>query len=182
MVGTVMLDLKAKLAAAGLVTQKDVERAEKTKRKRGKSRRGGGGGGGRGPKLDVAALREQGKGQQYDAIRRLVAKARLDDPARPPSEGASAFHFPTATGAIGRIVLEPDVHTKVRDGGAAIVAFMSNHGLAHTAVPAKVGRSIAELFPLWLRVLKDEPAAGQIAPPEPSDPPAEETSAEPTAS
>ena len=65
-----MLDLKAKLAAAGLVTQKDVERVEKAKRGgSGKNKRRGGRGrkGGKGdgtPRLAVAQLAEQGKGQR----------------------------------------------------------------------------------------------------------------------
>ncbi|MEX1366179.1 MAG: hypothetical protein AB1Z98_23845 [Nannocystaceae bacterium] len=171
-----MLDLKSKLAAAGLVTKEDVERADKAKAQA-KAKRGGKGRsdkrGGRGraakpdpSKLPVATLREQGKGEQYDAIRRFVEKVRLDDPARPPSEAAKTFHFPTAKGQIGRLVLEPEVHGWVTGGGAGIVAYMSNHGLAHATVPAQSAREVAELFPLWLRVLKGHEGAGAIESPE----------------
>lgn len=170
-----MLDLKSKLAAAGLVTQKDVDRVDQAKRDaKNKKNNRNRGGKGRGPKpkgakgeakLRVAELRDQRKGEQYDAIRRFVERVRLVDAARPPTENAQTFHFPTALGQVGRLSVEPEVHGQIRDGSAAIVAFMSNHGLAHTAVPAAAARQVAELFPLWLRVLKDDPRAGQLAPP-----------------
>jgi len=166
-----MLDLKSKLAAAGLVTQADVDRVEKTKGKTKSKRRGGRRGSGRGDQgrasLSVATLRDKGKGEQYDAVRRFIAEVRLDDPARPPGEEAKAFHFSTAQGRIGRMILEPEVLGWVREGGAGIVAFMSNHGLAHAAVPAKAARLLAELIPLWLRVLEGHPGAGQIEAPPP---------------
>ncbi|MCA9654522.1 MAG: DUF2058 family protein [Myxococcales bacterium] len=165
-----MLDLKSKLAAAGLVTKEDVERAERAKAKKAKAKRGGAGRkerpGGRGKpepaRLRVAELRGEGKGAQYDAVRRFVEKVRLDDPARPPGEQAQTFHFTTAKGQIGRLVLEPDVHGWVSEGGAGIVAYMSNHGLAHAAVPAQAARDVGELFPLWLRVLKGHAGAGAL--------------------
>lgn len=166
-----MLDLKAKLAAAGLVTKEDIERAEKPgaggkgKRKGGREHAGAkGGGGARGgtPRLPVASLLRESKGHQYDAVRRFIERVRLYDPARPPTEQAQTFHFSTAKGQIGRLVLEPELLGGVQDGSAAIVAYMSNHGLAHTVVPAAAARDLAELFPLWLRVLKGHPGAGQI--------------------
>jgi hypothetical protein len=169
-----MLDLKAKLAAAGLVTKEDIERAEKPGGGKGKRRGGrerapgkgkGDGAGPRGsgvPRLAVASLRKDGKGEQYEAIRRFIEKARLYDPARPPTEHAQTFHFSTAKGQIGRLVLEPDVLAGLQDGSAGLVAYMSNHGLAHSVVPAAAARDLAELFPLWLRVLKDHPGAGRL--------------------
>ncbi|MEM9455159.1 MAG: hypothetical protein AAGF11_13340 [Myxococcota bacterium] len=170
-----MLDLKSKLAAAGLVTKEDVERVEKAKagkkkRRGGRGRpegkgAGGKGAGGKGPgrkRLPVAELRTKKKGEQYDAVRRVIDRERLDDPARPPSEQAQTFHFSTAKGQVGRLVLEPDVVGWVKDGSAGIVAYMSNHGLAHVPVPAAVAREVAELFPLWLRVLKGDPKAGRL--------------------
>lgn len=182
---TPMLDLKSKLAAAGLVTKEDVERVEKAKagkkkRRGGRGRAEGKGSGGKGPgrkRLPVAELRTKNKGEQYDAIRRMIDRERLDDPARPPSEQAQTFHFSTAKGQVGRLVLEPDVVGWVKDGGAGIVAYMSNHGLAHVPVPAAVAREVAELFPLWLRVLKGHPKAGRLeadeadepAPPRPAE-------------
>ncbi len=52
-----MLDLKSKLAAAGLVTQEDVDRVEKAKRGPKKPKRGGRGRAGKGAP-DRAALAE----------------------------------------------------------------------------------------------------------------------------
>jgi hypothetical protein len=168
-----MLDLKSKLAAAGLVTQQDIERANsKGAGGKGKRRNGRGGGKAEGeargaaarsgaPRLAVASLRRENKGAQYDAVRRFVERVRLDDPARPPTEHAQTFHFSTAKGQIGRLVLEPELLSGVQDGSAGLVAYMSNHGLAHAVVPAAAARDLAELFPLWLRVLKGHPEAGR---------------------
>jgi len=168
-----MLDLKSKLAAAGLVTKEDIERAERPRKATGGGggRSGGKGQGGKAggkaggksgaPRLAVASLRQQKKGEQYDAVRRFVERVRLDDPARPPTEQAQTFHFSTAKGQISRLVLEPDVFGGVTDGSAGLVAYMGNHGLAHAIVPAAAARELAELFPLWLRVLKDHPGAGR---------------------
>jgi len=170
-----MLDLKSKLAAAGLVTKEDIERAERPRsaggekgRRDQKGGRSGGkgqaaktGGKGGAPRLAVASLRQQKKGEQYDAVRRFVERVRLDDPARPPTEQAQTFHFSTAKGQIGRLVLEPDVLGWVKDGSAGLVAYMGNHGLAHAIVPAAAARELAELFPLWLRVLVGHPGAGR---------------------
>jgi len=189
-----MLDLKSKLAAAGLVTKEDIDRIDKPKgggKKR--SRRGGrgsdrqaaGGAAARGgaPRLAVATLRTQSKGAQYDAVRRFIERVRLDDPARPPTEQAQTFHFTTAKGQIGRLVLEPEVLGWVQDGGAGLVAYMSNHGLAHAAVPAAAARELAELFPLWLRVLKGHPEAGRLEADEaPASEPGPDGGPEPTPS
>jgi hypothetical protein len=166
-----MLDLKSKLAAAGLVTQADIDRAEKPRGGNDKKHRGGrdrSGGKGKGdgagngaPRLAVASLRQRSKGEQYEAVRRFVERVRLHDPARPPGEQAQTFHFQTAKGQIGRLVLEPEVFGWVQEGSAGVVAYMSNHGVAHAIVPAAAARELAELFPLWLRVLKGHPGAGR---------------------
>ncbi len=156
-----MLDLKAKLAAAGLVTKDDVARAEAAKA----NRRGGK------PQtppppasgLKVSALRGKNKGEIYDAVRRFVDKVRLDPVGAPPSESARAFHFPLPTGKIGRLMLEPELAGQLEDGRAALVSYMSNHGLAHAVVLAAHGREIAELMPLWLRVLVGDERAGAMA-------------------
>lgn len=169
-----MLDLKSKLAAAGLVTPQDVERAERAQAAKKKKPRKGGARGKPGPEgpprrptLAVERLRDVGKGEQYDAVRRFVEQTRLDDPGRPPTEQAQRFHFVTVKGLVSRMVLEPELHGRVQQGGAGIVAFMSNHGLAHAVIPASEARRLAELFPLWLRVLEGHPGAGQIEAPPP---------------
>lgn len=158
-----MLDLKAKLAAAGLVTEKEIAEAEASRRRGGKPAnapaqpRGSG--------LAVASLRGRPKGEIYDAVRKLVERVRLDPIGGTPSEAAEAFHFPSHTGRIGKLVLEPDVAESVRTGAAAIIAYMSNNGLAHAVVPPIAARDVAALMPLWLRVLAGEAEAGKVEPP-----------------
>jgi hypothetical protein len=163
-----VLDLKAKLAAAGLVSKEDVERAERkdAERRAKKSGKGKGPPAPRAPeepRLAVAKLRDKPKGELYDAVRKLVDKVRLDPVGPAPTEEAAAYHFPAATGKIGRLVLEPHVVTQLGAGTAGLVSYMSNHGLAHAVVPAACARDIAELMPLWLRVLVGDDRAGALA-------------------
>lgn len=167
-----MLDLKAKLASAGLVTQDEIARvdAEKAKAKAQRKNRGKGKGKSKGkgrgrgaPGLDVKALSAEGvsKGEMYAAVRRWVDKVRLD--ARGvPTESAKAFHFPQLTGRIGRLTMEPGVAKQVERGEAGLIAYMSNSGLAHAVVPAAGARDIASLKEEWLRVLAGDERAGRI--------------------
>lgn len=162
-----MLDLKAKLAAAGLVTRSEIEALEKRGKgpKEGPKKRpegAGKGGGPRGPRLDLRALEEANKGARYDAIRRAVEAHRLDSAGPIPSATAELFHFTTQGGQLSRLYVEPPVQAALTAGEAGIIAFMSNHGLAHAVVPATLAADVAGLFPLWLRVLKDHPGAGQV--------------------
>ena len=157
-----MLDLKAKLAAAGLVTSADIAAAERKQKppqpasqKPQKPPKPSSG-------LDVPALRRAGKGEAYDAIRRAVDRLRLDAPT-PPADG-EAFHFTTARGQLARLVLAPAIHKAVQSGDAGISAFMSHHGLTHAVVPRPLAEAIAELFPFWLRTLQGHPGAGQLEP------------------
>jgi len=162
-----VLDLKAKLAAAGLVSKEDVERAER----KAQARKGGGKGPGKpaaprapeAPRLAVGSLRGKPKGEIYDAVRRFVDQVRLDPVGAAPTEAAAAYHFPQTTGKIGRLVLEPDLVAQLGDGRAGLVSFMSNHGLAHAVVPAGCAREVAELMPMWLRVLAGDERAGVLA-------------------
>lgn len=167
-----MLDLKAKLAAAGLVTKEQIAAAERKDRARKPPA------GDRPAKppakpsapksgLDVAALKKAGKSELYEAVRRVVDRARLDVAGALPSEHAAAFHFTTQTGSLARLTLEPEVSAQVVDGQAGIVAYMSHHGLAHCVVPRIVAEDLAAVVAPWLRVLKDHPDAGQIVPPTP---------------
>ncbi len=165
-----MLDLKAKLASAGLVSDEDIKRVEKSKRRgssASKKKRGGGGGGKRNPRLDVAKLANAPKGEVYDAVRRWVDKVRLDPSGGTPPDDARAFHFAQATGKIGRLMLAPTFISQLEKGEAGVVAFMSNHGLAHAVVPSACARLLADLNPLWLRFLDKDPRAGQVERPEP---------------
>lgn len=158
-----MLDLKAKLAAAGLVSEKEIAEAEASRRRGGKPsnapapQRGSG--------LAVASLRGRPKGEIYDAVRKVVERVRLDPVGGTPSEAAQPYHFPNHLGRIGKLVLEPEIAEQLSTGAAAIVAYMSNHGLAHAVVPPAAARDIAALMPFWLRVLVGDPEAGKIEPP-----------------
>lgn len=171
-----MLDLKAKLAAAGLVTPAEVAAAERKPGPRGANTKPGpnkpapnkpGPNKPAAPRsgLDIPALQKAGKGAAYDAIRRVIERARLDPMHAIPGEQAEAFHFATASGQLSRLMLEPAARAQLGDGSAGLVAFMSHHGLAHAVVPRALAEDIARLFPLWLRVLKDHPGAGQQEPP-----------------
>ncbi len=159
-----MLDLKAKLASAGLVSQDDIARAEaqKKNRKKGKRKKKSGAPGKAGVRpLNVAALKDVKKGELYDAVRRWVDKTRLD-PRGVPSESCAPFHFPQIDGRVGRLMMEPALSKRIQAGEAAVIAFMSNSGLAHAVVPAAGARDLASLKPEWLRVLPGDDRAGSI--------------------
>lgn len=173
----IMLDLKAKLASAGLVSKEDVERVEREKA-RTRSRSGSGGkgksarpAGSRGRRADagsglpVAKLQGKPKGEVYAAIRSWVEKIRIDAPSGAPSEEAQPFHFAGVDGKIGRLVLEPGAIAELQKGSAGLITYMSNHGRAHAVVPADGARAVAELFPEWLRVLEGDARAGLVAAP-----------------
>lgn len=173
-----MLDLKAKLAAAGLVTKEDVEKAERKEAERRAKKAAGKGKSSapqvrapEEPRLAVGKLRDKPKGEVYDAVRKVVDRVRLDPVGAAPSEAAAAYHFPQATGKIGRLVLEPAVVASLGDGSAGLISYMSNHGLAHAVVPAAIARDVAELMPLWLRVLTGDDRAGALASPSPEKSP-----------
>lgn len=162
-----MLDLKAKLASAGLVSQADIDRVD-AKKKKGKGKRKGKGKGKGSPgkssvrPLNVAALKDAPTGEFYDAVRRWVTQSRLDRQGGVPSERCKPFHFPEIAGRVGRLMIEPELAEKVQSGEAAVVAFMSNSGLGHAVVPAAGARDIASLKEEWLRFLPSDPRAGQI--------------------
>lgn len=176
-----MLDLKAKLASAGLVSEDDIKRVEREKtrgssKRRGSGARKAGGGSAKRAGLDVASLQKASKSELYLATRKWVEKVRIDNPSVPPSVDAKVYHFPEDTGRIGRLVLEPPAHELVSKGEAAVVTYMSNHGRAHAVVPAQGARALAQVKPLWLRVLVGDASAGQIERPEPESEPEPEPS------
>jgi hypothetical protein len=149
-----MLDLKAKLAAAGLVTQAelDAQQLAKDKRKAGRRRKGGaaGTGPGPGPVQVLAALAGRPRGEQYDGIRRVVDKARLDAAGPVPPETARPFHFSRGDGTVGRVFVEGPTADALAAGRAKVVAFMSHHGLAHAVLDAAIAQAVGRLFPEWV--------------------------------
>ena len=59
-------------------------------------------------------------------------------------------------------MIEPELSKRIQAGEAAVIAFMSNSGLAHAVVPAAGARDVATLKEEWLRVLPNDPRAGKI--------------------
>ena len=167
-----MLDLKAKLAAAGVVSEKEIKALEDKRRPK-QHRPGGqksGSGAPRGnskkPSPPIvrlpARLRDASRAEIYEAVRRYVDRFRIDSAGGIPSESAQRFHFSTETGKLTSLFLEPELFERVSRGDAGVVAYMSNHGLAHCVLPAEMAAEIAKIRPRWLRVLKGHPEAGQI--------------------
>lgn len=166
-----MLDLKAKLAAAGLVTKEEIaaqeRRSKEAKAPKGaKPAKGQDQGATKAPPrrsgLDLRALEGANKGARYEAIRRAVDAQRLDSAGPIPSAAAEPFHLTTQTGALARVYVEAAAKAAISDGSAGIVGYMSNHGLAYAVVPRGLALEIGGLFPLWLRVLSGHDGAGAI--------------------
>ncbi len=165
-----MLDLKAKLAAAGLVTKKDVEQVEAQQAKAKARKRSRKSSSRTAPPNRSAnsnslaaerkALDPTNRNECYAATRRWVERRRLDQQI--PGDNTAAFHFTTHQGKLSRLFVTADVKTQLERGAAAITAFMSNHGLAHAVVPRSVALEIHALFPLWLRVLTGHDDAGKL--------------------
>lgn len=174
-----MLDLKAKLLAAGLVTAdqvKKVEDEQADKKRKAEERKAARGDTGRkdrkGRDIDekvaerdhkeeeaqrwrkrLDELKAAPKGDQYEAVRGWVDRHRMDNKTAIPSEEASRFHFARDDGTIGHITLEPDVQQRLAAGEAGIISFMGHNGLEHAVVPADLARDIGFVKPEWLRSL-----------------------------
>lgn len=170
-----MLDLKSKLLAAGVVTEKQVkkvEEAEARKRER-KSRHkksnqkptGARSEAGSKPAsgLDekalwqrrVGKLQKAPKSEQYATIRGWVERVRLDSVKSVGSEDAERFHFTKADERITWITIEPDTRDALKKGEAGIIAFMSHSGLSHCVVPRDLALDVHQIRPEWLRRLEN---------------------------
>ncbi|MCA9657186.1 MAG: DUF2058 family protein [Myxococcales bacterium] len=153
-----MLDLKAQLAAAGLVSDEEIKAAEARERNKAKSK------GKRRSKrkapgkakagLDRGALEAAGKGERYTMVRQAVKAQRLDSSGPIPAADAVPFHFAGDGGVVGRVFVSPPAQRRLEEGSAAILAFISDHGLAHAVVPAALAREVAAVIPEWLRLLR----------------------------
>ncbi|MBL4818763.1 MAG: hypothetical protein JKY15_05980 [Deltaproteobacteria bacterium] len=124
-----MLDLKAQLLQAGLVSEKQVERASK--------------------KRPENKLKGLSKAEQYGIIRRWVDKNRLD---REFAE--EKFFFEKPDKSVSWLRVSSETLKKIQAGDAGLTAYMSNSGLAHTTLPRDIVEDIIDIFPDWLRVLK----------------------------
>ncbi len=157
-----MLDLKYKLLAAGLVTQAQVDKIseqklnKKTKRPPLPAKK-------KAPVDDfemrqrqkqLEELKSLARNEQYDLIRRWVIRNRIDLVSGLPSDNAQKYFFQKVGRNISWLTLEPEVYAQVVEGKAGIMAFMSNHGLAHCVLPYDIIEDVASVFPEWLRVLK----------------------------
>ncbi|MCP4447233.1 MAG: DUF2058 domain-containing protein [Myxococcales bacterium] len=176
-----MLDLKAQLAAAGIVSAEQVKafdekeakakeaREAKAKQRQANQGKGGKDGRGKNPNqgqakgrgkggkgsTSVDELKAMGRGEAYDRIRKIVNHSRLDDKERTiPLPDDQTFNFVTASGSIGRLYLTAATVASLKSGKSGISSFMSNHGLSHCVLPKDVALELAEVFPLWLRHLR----------------------------
>lgn len=153
-----MLDLRAKLLQAGLVTKAQVQKVEQEKTAKKEKR----------PVFKNNAvsfeekqrqkalqeLKNAAKGEQYEIIRRWVVNTRLDNP-NTVSEQAQKFYFENHDGQMTWLTLEPTLHDKINTGEAGIMTFMSNYGLANCVVPKDIIEDVAQVFPAWVRNLKN---------------------------
>ena len=189
-----MLDLKAKLAAAGVVTKEQVDKfdeeqaqarnkkkqnqaraaepkpsRDRSQNKRSSQKRKTG----KRPQeahpsgVDVGTLKTLNRGDAYARIRKIIDHSRLDDKERTiPKPDDQIFNFVTSTGRVSRLYLTEATVKTLSEGTSAISSFMSHHGLSHCVLPKEVALALAEVFPLWLRHLQGHPAAGQTEEPE----------------
>jgi len=183
-----MFDLKDQLLKAGLVSEKDIAKVDEEKhkaRERKKARRKASqhkkSSRPPAPKPQAATdtalwrrriegLKKAGKSEQYLAIKQWVKRTRLDDPKAQLGEDMARYHFMKSDGQVGWLHLSPQLVEKLKEGTAGLIAFMSDHGLAHGVVPCDVAEDVAEFFPLWLRALSGDDRAGQIEKPSEAPP------------
>lgn len=97
------------------------------------------------------ALMAAGKSEQYAAVRGWVMKERLDNTQI--TEAAQRFFFTTYAGTLSHLTVEPDVHGKLVDGTAGIVAFIGYNGQEHAVVPKDIAVDVRAIKPEWLRHL-----------------------------
>ncbi len=165
-----MLDLKSKLLEAGLVTKEQVNVVEKKQlaKKAAKkykktsaysmkpksknqvadfdeSRR----------KMHLDTLKGMTKNQQYELIRKWVDKNRLDKGNNGLSDTCEKYFFEKLDKSITWLTLEKEVCEKIKIGNAGIMTFMSNAGLSNCVIARDIAEDAAQVFPEWIRVLKD---------------------------
>jgi uncharacterized protein YaiL (DUF2058 family) len=177
-----VLDLRAKLAAAGVVTKEQVDKFDSDEaaardNKRAQPSKSDSRKGGSRPKrktanrskapadsgIDVEALKKLNRGDAYTRIRKIVEHSRLDDKERTiPLPDDQIFNFVTSKGRVSRLYLTAKTVESLTSGESAISSFMSHHGLSHCVLPKEVALAFAEVFPLWLRHLQGHVAAGLL--------------------
>jgi hypothetical protein len=78
-------------------------------------------------------------------------KERLDNTQI--TEAAQRFFFTTYAGTLSHLTVEPEVHSKLVDGSAGIVAFIGYNGQEHAVVAADMAKDVRTIKPEWLRHL-----------------------------
>jgi hypothetical protein len=78
-------------------------------------------------------------------------KERLDNTQI--TEAAQRFFFTTYAGTLSHLTVEPEVHSKLVDGSAGIVAFIGYNGQEHAVVAADMAKDVRTVKPEWLRHL-----------------------------
>jgi uncharacterized protein YaiL (DUF2058 family) len=122
----------------------------------------------------LADLQRAGKSEQYAAVRGWVMKERLDNTQI--TEAAQRFFFTTYAGTLSHLTVEPDIHDKLVNGSAGIVAFIGYNGQEHAVVAADMANDVRTIKPEWLRHLI---GVTDIEPPLVKPPAAEQTPAGP---
>lgn len=158
-----MHDLKSKMLALGLVTQEQAKRVS-TGPKRSKAKKT--------EHKHVDRYEEKqrqkqlhmlqtapNKNEQYGMIRRWVERHRLDLETLPTDVEAERFFFEKEDGNVAWLTIQKPVHQQIQEGNAAIMAYMSNHGLSYCVVPKDIAEDVAHVFPSWIRVFKEKESA-----------------------
>lgn len=141
-----MFNLKDKLLKQGLVTKEmlanmaKAEEEAKSKKSALDSR-----------EYKLNQLKKQNKNDQYVTIRQWVDLNRLDK-ASEASLDDEKFFF-NDNDKLSWLKLNKNIIEQIKNGDAGIVAYMSNHGLAHAVLTREIVEDIVHIFPDWLKVL-----------------------------
>lgn len=141
-----MLNLKDQLLKKGLVTKAQVEKIEKEQNSNNHPK-----------SFDefnqekaLEKLKSQNKADQYATIRKWVDLNRLDKSLK--SLEGEKFFFETIEKEISWLTLDLELIKDIKEGKAAIIAYMSHHGLTHAVIDKEIALDIAQIFPEWIRV------------------------------
>lgn len=143
-----MFNLKDKLLKQGLVTKEmlnnmaKAEEEAKSKKSALKDRN---------HKLNQ--LKKQNKNDQYATIRQWVDLNRLDKSSEASLDDEKFFF--NDNDKLSWLRLNKNIIDQIKNGDAGIIAYMSNHGLAHAVLPKDIVQDIAQIFPDWLKVLNN---------------------------
>lgn len=69
------------------------------------------------------------------------------------TDAAVRFHFVKDDGAVAHLTVEPDVQARLTEGTAGVVAFMGYNGIEHAVVPRDVADDVRAVRADWLRHL-----------------------------